>query len=103
MTPFIKSDLTFRDWAAYTHHMSTHARTNSTQHVEIVFTDGERFGEKHKMTMGGHVNLIRRIEERFGVKQWDANRVRPVVSGSDFDGRWIVAGREFTIENVNVL
>lgn len=41
-------------------------RNNTTNTVEIRFEDGEVFGEQRRNTIGGHANMIRRIEARIG-------------------------------------
>lgn len=67
---------------------------NGTTHVEITFDDGEVVHEKHRNTWGGWVNMVRRLEQRFG------GRFRPVGD----DARSFTLGeRSGTIQDVNVL
>lgn len=39
---------------------------NNTDHIEWTFSDGTVFVEKHRRTIGGYANMIRRVEERMG-------------------------------------
>lgn len=64
-----------------------------TAHTEFRFDDGEVFTESHRTTWGGWVNMVKRVEARFG------DRMRP--AADDTDGtRWTVAGRTFTTAQV---
>lgn len=63
-------------------------RTNSTTTVEVRFEDGEVFGEKHRNTVGGFANMVRRFEDRMG------ERVTRTA-----DGGWatVTTGRNFRV------
>ena len=67
--------------------MSSARNPNSTLHFEIRFDDGERLREKCRNTLGGHINMMKRLEKRFGA------RVRSETKGSAEDRRYVVGGQ----------
>lgn len=92
--PLIKRDLTSRVVSRIVSHMSTNqfSRNNNTKHVEVRFTDGEVFTEKHRDSWGGWLNMLRRVEARVGGEA----RSREVGGDVVFAAN----GREFTFVEV---
>lgn len=74
---------------------SIFARNNNTKHVEVRFTDGEVFGEKHRDSFGGWLNMLRRVEARVG----------GTARSQEVDGEVVFTanGREWTFVEVSVL
>lgn len=66
--------------------MSTTTNRNHTLHFRLTFDDGEVIQEKCRNSFGGWVNLVKRVEARFG------GRMRSETKGAD-TGRWVVGGQ----------
>ena len=64
-------------------------RTNTSTTVEVRFEDGEVFGEKHRNSVGGFANMVRRVEDRVG------ERVSCRMVGDTVEHFTVVTGRTF--------
>jgi hypothetical protein len=60
--------------------------SNQTLHFEARFDDGETIREKCRDSLGGHINMMKRLETRCG------GRVRCVLK-CETDGGWMVGGQ----------